>query len=91
MFSFSVLASKVKLHAFFDLSLEAVFDIVFKAIADGVIYLFFLHIILIPPLSGMKVPPLVTVLAGQNILFKAPRLTVIVHETELVIMGDKPV
>jgi hypothetical protein len=31
------------------------------------------------------------VLISQNILFKAPWLTVIAHETELVIMGDKPV
>jgi hypothetical protein len=85
----SVLASKVKLHSFFDVPPGAVFDVIFKAIADGVVDVLFLHIILIPPLPRMEVSPLVVVLVGKNILLKAPRFAVIIHETEPVIMGDK--
>jgi hypothetical protein len=90
MLSYASLASKIKLHSFFDVPPGAVFDVVFKAIANCVVDVLFLHIILIPPLSRMKVSPLVIVLVGQNIPFKASRFVVIIHKPELVIMGDKP-
>jgi hypothetical protein len=85
----SVLASKIKLHSLFDVPPGAVFDVVFKAITDGVVYVLFLHVILIPPLPRPEVPPLIIPLVSQNILFKASRFTVIIHKTEPVIMGDK--
>jgi hypothetical protein len=83
------LAYKIKLHGFFDIPPGAVFDVVFKAIADRVVDVLFLHIILIPPFSRMEIPPLVIILVGQNILFKASRFLVIIYKTELVIVGDK--
>jgi hypothetical protein len=62
----SVLASKVKLYSFFDVPPGMVLDVIFKTIADRVVDVLFLDIIFIPPLSRMKVPPLVMILVGQN-------------------------